>query len=103
MTQNCADLDLTNFMAKRRGCWRRMWGRRMRGCSPFGWSRLDLRYGGLIARLETAGYRLGEYLEGRLSELPELEAARYRKDRSGQFLGRGIWKTYGEIATLSDG
>ncbi len=103
MTQNCADLDLTNFMAKRRGCWRRMWGRRMRGCSPFGWSRLDLRYGGLIARLETARYRLGQYLDGSLSGLAELEAPRYEKERRGQFLGNGIWKAYKESATLSDG
>ncbi len=75
----------------------------MQTCSPFGWSRLDLRYGGLIARLETAVYRLGQYLEGNLSELPELEAIRYEKDRSGQFLGKGIWKIYEGCATLSDG
>ena len=92
--------ELLDLAKRLRTAHRHQW---MNTCSPFGWSRLDLRYGGLIARLETAGYRLGEYLEGRLSELPELEAARYRKDRSGQFLGRGIWKTYGEIATLSDG
>ena len=75
----------------------------MKTCSPFGWSRLDLRYGGLTARVETAGHRLGQYLAGSLSELPELEALRYEKDRRGQFLGNGIWKVYGETATLSDG
>lgn len=75
----------------------------MKTCSPFGWSRLDLRYGGLTARVETAGHRLGQYLAGSLSELPELEALCYEKDRRGQFLGNGIWKVYGETATLSDG
>ena len=75
----------------------------MQTCSPFGWSRLDLRYGGLTARLETAVYRLGQYLDGSLSELPELETPRYEKDRSGQFLGKGIWKTYEGCVTLSDG
>ena len=75
----------------------------MQTCSPFGWSRLDLRYGGLTARLETAVYRLGQYLDGSLSELPELETPRYEKDRSGQFLGKGIWKVYEGCATLSDG
>ena len=75
----------------------------MQTCSPFGWSRLDLRYGGLRARIETAVYRLSLYLDGSLSGLPELEAPRYEKDRSGQFLGKGIWKTYEGIATLSDG
>ncbi|GFI45399.1 hypothetical protein IMSAGC019_00710 [Lachnospiraceae bacterium] len=75
----------------------------MKTCSPFGWSRLDLRYGGLAARLETARYRLGQYLDGDLPGIPELEAPRYVKDRRGQFLGNGIWKTYAGTATLSDG
>lgn len=75
----------------------------MKTCSPFGWSRLDLRYGGLTARLETAGHRLRQYLDGSLSELPELGVPRYEKDRSGQFLGKGIWKIYAETASLSDG
>ena len=75
----------------------------MKTCSPFGWSRLDLRYGGLAARLETARYRLGQYLDGDLPGIPELEAPRYMNDRRGQFLGNGIWKTYAGTATLSDG
>ena len=75
----------------------------MKTCSPFGWSRLDLRYGGLAARLETARYRLGQYLDGLLPAIPELEVTRYEKDRCGQFLGNGIWKTYAGTATLSDG
>ena len=79
---------------------RKQW---MTTCSPFGWSRLELRYGGLTARIETACHRLGRYLDGSLSELPELEAARYEKDRRGRFLGNGIWKVYGETASLSDG
>ena len=79
---------------------RKQW---MTTCSPFGWSRLELRYGGLTARIETACHRLGRYLDGSLSELPELEAARYEKDRRGRFLGNGIWMVYGETASLSDG
>lgn len=75
----------------------------MNTCSPFGWSRLDLRYGGLIARLETALCRLSDYLEGDISDLPELAAFRYLKDREGNYLGHGIWKVYSETATLSDG
>jgi hypothetical protein len=92
--------ELLARVKKLRIAHRRQW---MRTCSPFGWSRLDLRYGGLIARLETAQYRLRQYLEGSLSGLVELEVSRYRKDRSGQFLGNGIWKVYGESVTLSDG
>lgn len=58
---------------------------------------------GLAARLETARYRLGQYLDGLLPAIPELEVTRYEKDRCGQFLGNGIWKTYAGTATLSDG
>lgn len=75
----------------------------MEACSPFGWSRLDLRYGGLLARLETASERLQSYLEGTLSGLPELEAPRYTKDRCGDLLGNGIWKVYAKSVSLSDG
>ena len=75
----------------------------MSSCSPFGWSRLDLRYGGLLARLETASDRLQDYLEGRLSELPELAVPRYTLDRCGELLGNGIWKVYDKSVSLSDG
>ena len=92
--------ELSGRVEQLRYAHRQQW---MRSCSPFGWSRLDLRYGGLIARLETAGYRLGQYLDGSLSGLAELEAPRYEKERRGQFLGNGIWKVYMESATLSDG
>lgn len=75
----------------------------MQTCSPFGWARLDLRYGGLEARLETAEKRLRDYLAGTLPAIPELAEARYPSDRVGDLLGNGIWKTYDRIATLSDG
>ncbi|MFQ3544030.1 beta-N-acetylhexosaminidase [Halobacillus rhizosphaerae] len=40
---------------------------------PFGWEILDIRYGGLRSRVETAIHRLTQYLEGTLTALPELE------------------------------
>ncbi|GAA6003694.1 hypothetical protein JCM10207_003550 [Rhodosporidiobolus poonsookiae] len=40
---------------------------------PFGWEVLDLRYGGLLARLETMHERLVGYLEGRVRRVEELE------------------------------
>lgn len=40
---------------------------------PFGWEVLDLRYGGLLARLETAKQRIEEYLAGRIREIAEIE------------------------------
>ncbi len=50
---------------------RKQW---MRLNKPFGWEILDIRYGGLISRLETAEQRLKEYLRGEVKEVEELEA-----------------------------
>lgn len=81
------------------GLHREQW---MAACTPFGWERLDLRYGGLLARLDTADLRLRQYLDGLLDEIPELEEPRYRNDRVGDTLGNGIWKIYRNIATPSE-
>lgn len=43
---------------------------------PFGWEILDIRYGGLCARIESAKWRLQDYLEGRVEKIPELEEER---------------------------
>lgn len=43
---------------------------------PNGYEVLDIRFSGVEARLRTAGERITEYLEGRISALPELEEAR---------------------------
>lgn len=72
-------------------------------CSPFGWDRLDLRYGGLLARIDTAKWRIIGYLDGSTDSIPELETPRYPIDRSGDKLGVGIWKQYKNISSLSDG
>jgi hypothetical protein len=39
---------------------------------PFGWEVIELRYGGLRARLETLADRVAAYLDGTLAEIPEL-------------------------------
>lgn len=43
---------------------------------PFGWEVIDLRYGGLIARMETAMHRVQEWLDGTISTIGELEEKR---------------------------
>jgi len=48
---------------------------------PFGWEVLDIRYGGLINRIDTTSWRLTSYLEGELNEIPELEEKKLRYDR----------------------
>lgn len=43
---------------------------------PFGFEVIDIRYGGLRTRIDSAIYRLTEYLEGRIPRLEELEEPR---------------------------
>lgn len=43
---------------------------------PFGWEVMDTRYGSAILALETAQWRLAEYLDGRVEQLEELEEPR---------------------------
>lgn len=43
---------------------------------PFGWEVMDLRYGALLMRIDTARLRLEDYLTGRLDSVPELERER---------------------------
>ena len=43
---------------------------------PFGWEIIDIRYGGLLARVNTAITRITEYLNGEVERLEELEAER---------------------------
>ncbi len=47
---------------------------------PFGWETHDIRYGGLIARFETAKERISDYLSGKISRIEELDATRLRFD-----------------------
>ncbi|MCE5169143.1 beta-N-acetylhexosaminidase [Paenibacillus profundus] len=54
---------------------------------PFGWEVLDIRYGGVLARLQSAEDRLIDYVEGRTDRLEELEAERlpfYSNDPVGE-------------------
>lgn len=43
---------------------------------PFGWEVIDIRYGGILSRLETAEYRLDQWLNGSISRIEELEEER---------------------------
>lgn len=39
---------------------------------PFGWEVIDMRYGGLLARIDTAIFRLTQYIKGNINEIEEL-------------------------------
>jgi hypothetical protein len=43
---------------------------------PPGWEVMDVRYGGLLSRIATSQWRIGEYLAGRAARIPELEQER---------------------------
>ena len=43
---------------------------------PIGWEVIDIRHGGVAARLETAIARVDDYLSGRIECIEELEEAR---------------------------
>jgi hypothetical protein len=43
---------------------------------PLGWEAEELRYGALLARIESVSYRLNQYLNGDISNLEELEQKR---------------------------
>ncbi|MFB9326687.1 beta-N-acetylhexosaminidase [Paenibacillus aurantiacus] len=58
---------------------------------PFGWEVIDIRYGGVVTRLDTAAYRLTEYAEGRLDRIEELEQERlYYSAVNNSVPGKGI-------------
>ncbi|MBA2937211.1 beta-N-acetylhexosaminidase [Paenibacillus sp. CGMCC 1.16610] len=62
---------------------------------PFGWEVIDIRYGGVINRLETASFRLLEYVEGRIGRVEELEEERLLYSTTNRFTNKGVgWCSY---------
>ncbi|UUI04235.1 beta-N-acetylhexosaminidase [Oceanobacillus jeddahense] len=43
---------------------------------PFGWEIIEIRYGGVLTRIDTVMYRLNQYIEGEISKIGELEEER---------------------------
>lgn len=56
---------------------------------PFGWENNDQRYGGMLARFDTAKMRIEAYLAGEIAKIEELEEERLRldNDESAEPLG----------------
>ncbi len=65
--------ELQRLTEALRAAHRRLW---MATYKPFGWEVLDIRYGGLSARISSAIERIFDYVEGRADKLEELEAER---------------------------
>lgn len=71
-----------------RAAWHRMF-------KPFGWEVLDVRYGGLLSRLDSAALRLLDYTEGRIARIEELEQERLPYSSANRFNNRGAgWCSY---------
>ena len=72
---------------------------------PFGWEVLDIRYGGIASRIDTAKYRILSYLNGDCDAIEELEADRLRMDCAtgdkDHFTNRFLWRPYQSIATCN--
>ncbi|MDM5330543.1 beta-N-acetylhexosaminidase [Neobacillus sp. CF12] len=47
---------------------------------PFGWEIIDIRYGGILSRLESAEYRINQWLNGEIDRFEELEVERLNYD-----------------------
>ncbi len=65
--------DLTDRVAKLRDYHRSLW---LEIHQPPGWEVMDLRYGALLARIDTTRVRLDDYLAGNLPRIAELEEER---------------------------
>ena len=56
-----------------------------------GWEVLDIRYGGVITRCETAAIRISDYLNGRIAKLEELEEERLSYKNENMIPGNAVY------------
>ncbi|MCC3375168.1 beta-N-acetylhexosaminidase [Cohnella sp. REN36] len=67
----------------------------LRMFKPFGWEVLDIRYGGVLSRLDSAARRLSDFALGRVDRLEELEQERLVYSSANRFNKRGVgWCSY---------
>ncbi|WP_239618132.1 beta-N-acetylhexosaminidase [Cohnella mopanensis] len=67
----------------------------LRMFKPFGWEVIDIRYGGVVNRIDTAIYRLLDYVEGRIDRIEELEQERLVYSATNRFNNKGAgWCSY---------
>ena len=72
--QKYLDEDIPSLESEVEKFWRSHRALWMRNRKPFGWEVLELRYGGLIARLETLRERIEMFVHGECDSIPEFEA-----------------------------
>jgi len=85
---------------------KRLWGLHykqwMKTHKPFGWEVLDIRYGGLLARIHTAIQRIKGYLAGDITTISELEEERLSFFATATGKGTGRCNLYRMIASPNE-
>ena len=72
---------------------------------PFGWEVMEIRYGGILARFDTAKERITAYLSGEIDSIEELQEERLRLDgqlsdnAEPRFHSRFLWMGYTTYAS----
>lgn len=67
----------------------------LRMFKPFGWEVIDIRYGGVLTRLDTASARISNYLNGTIARIEELEQERLAYSTTNRFNHKGTgWCSY---------
>lgn len=88
-----SSVDLPNIIEKVKALRKAHRDQWLKMNKPFGWEVLDIRYGGLLSRLDTAIHRIQDFTEGRIHHIDELEQERlYFHDIEGS-TGLG-WCSY---------
>ncbi len=72
---------------------------------PFGWEIIEIRYGGVLVRIDTVIYRLHQYIKGEISKIDELEEERLHFEgpypMSEGSLGRNLYHRIVTAGNLS--
>ena len=68
---------------------------------PFGWEVLDIRYGGLLARITSVISRLHDYLEGDICEIEELDQERLYFSGTPGLVGCNMYSKMPSASRLS--
>ncbi|MCZ8522680.1 MULTISPECIES: beta-N-acetylhexosaminidase [Paenibacillus] len=84
--------EISQAVQELRAAHRAQW---LRMYKPFGWEVIDIRYGGVVSRLDTAAFRIKEFIEGRVDRIEELEQERLVYSAVNRFNGKGAgWCSY---------
>lgn len=91
-------VDLYNRIEALRLAHRDQW---LKTNKPFGWEIIDIRYGGLLARINSASARLKDYINGDVQKIEELEEERlyFGGFNLGQDGVIGCFNTYHRIVS----